>query len=173
MSATAAAPWYPDSPQLGEEPVEHGVWKRTGKFGLGDLDDKSLLRMHLRHVREIDDIEAGLSYERDPEKARRFHEANIAAIDAEAGLRLLLKRRYGATESGVDKHSSYWDDVPAPRPSYYLALQLDYGQWRLGEDSVLDFAPMEESYGRYVVMRFLGLHGAALIEERMAARSAA
>lgn len=158
-----AAPWFPNSPQLGTERIRHGTWKRTGPFDLGDMENDSLRRLDRQARRELEDIADGLEPDRP---GRREHlEAELAALDLELTLRLLMQERYGARPGGTDHPDEYFNGRPAPAPSYWLALILDYRAFRRDEEPVIEWPDMEAKHGRIAMLDFLALDGEIVLEQ--------
>jgi hypothetical protein len=155
-----ATPVFPDSPQLGEEKIRHGVWKRSGAFDLGDHTNEGLQRLDRLFRRELEDIDDGHG---NP-KRRPYVEAEISSIDLEVSMRVLLQRRWNAHPNGTDHPDEYYNG--GKRPSYWLALVLDYRAFTIGQTEpppALDWT-FTEKYSRVTVLNLLALDGEVALE---------
>lgn len=149
--------------RLSREVVRHGVWNLPNEFGLGDLSDDGLERMRRGLSRRIEDAADGLSSPRESsDKAIRRLRHELSELEGEQALRAALRYR-GAREDGTHSLADYeaaggmqlGEDESGQKivvctvpPSYPLAFMLDYRAFCRTGVCVLDWAGIEEKFGR-------------------------
>ena len=119
-----------------------------------DLTDDSLESLARTYRRGLEDVRDGLVTHAAPDLSVQQVEKNLREIERVQGIREALRYSYSATERGTEDRLELFDagglqmlveaekagQEPLVRPSYKLALFLDYTRWLEGLLTVFDWS---------------------------------
>jgi hypothetical protein len=121
---------------------------------LGDLcfaSDDTLERAARRMRRALEDVRDGFASRAEPDLSNAQVEKNLREVERVQGVREALGFTYSATERGTDSYDEFCQagglemlaeaqrtgQEPLIRPSYRLAMFMDYGRACLGRRAAL------------------------------------